>query len=355
MITRSLSLAVVACAALSLAVTGCDKKTESGAAAGGKAGAAAGAAAGDAPAAAATTIKSADDGLKAILAAVVDGKVDKMKAMIMTEADLDGMLKAAGDKIPEKRREGMKGQFPEQRARLDKAFARIVDEAKASKIDLSKLTIANVESKEKEDMGAMIVRVNADLKDGDKAHKIRFQAARIDRGLVFVRPPRIRWSGGETDVKVKAALKEATDSIKKAGLTTKGAMDAAGAEKAAIAAAAGKLGLEDAPPADPNNPMVKMFDHQEKLLDLMEGAKGDSAAAEAAVGKYLTDNKAELDELKVSAKKFAEEMQGDPSKAMAIMKSVQGRMQGMMGRMMKITQDKNMQGAMKKISDTLKF
>lgn len=141
-------------------------------------------------AAASTDVSTPDALVKRVVALLKDGKLEPLKGLAPTQADIDEVNKKTGD-------EAKAGTQEKLAKKVVKGFTKILKKAKEAKVDWSKVELGAIETEENERKGMIRYRINAALKQGKTTLQLRLRATKTERGFVLIRRPRIDVTGGD--------------------------------------------------------------------------------------------------------------------------------------------------------------
>jgi hypothetical protein len=127
-----------------------------------------------------------------VVKALAEGNAETLKAALPTKADLQEAASKAGEEMPAEKIDAIVAKMS---AKVGAEFAEILAAAKEAKVDWTKVTVGAAEAKEKVKKDLTEYRITVQLTAGDETHEMQLRAAKVDRGLVLTRKPRIAFGG----------------------------------------------------------------------------------------------------------------------------------------------------------------
>lgn len=127
-----------------------------------------------------------------VVKALSEGNVETLKAALPTKADFQEAAGKAGEEMPA---EKIDAAVAKMNSKVGEEFAEIVAAAKEAKVDWTKVTVGDVEAKEKTKKDLTEYKIRVTVQVGDESREMRLRAAKVDRGLVLTRKPQIEFAG----------------------------------------------------------------------------------------------------------------------------------------------------------------
>jgi len=134
--------------------------------------------------------KTAEEAANLALKAIVEGKADTIKPALPTKGDFEALVKAEGK---EAKPGEIDKELAEIEAKVPKALTELQEKAKTAGLDLAQAKLSDITSKEDIDDGVTEVRIEAKVTSGATSGQLSLRAAKLDRGLVMFRPPRLEF------------------------------------------------------------------------------------------------------------------------------------------------------------------
>jgi len=153
---------------------------------------------------------------KALVSYLVDawkkGDPKALDILKPTLADMKEASKKTGEPIPEDKIGDIVAEIGKG---ASEGFVKSMERASDAKVDWSKVEVGEVEVKDRVEKGLTEHKIKAKLKAGKVEMKLRVRAAKLERGLVLTRKPRLRIvSGGGGDIcgRVVANMKKIAEA-----------------------------------------------------------------------------------------------------------------------------------------------